>query len=381
MITALPTLYKRTVTGDIQTWWIGIQGDSYHTVSGKIDGKKVKSAPVRCEAKNVRRANSTTPVEQALAEAKAKWTKKKNEGYTENTAEVDDVVKDVIKPTLAKDYNDYKNKIKFPLYSQPKLDGLRCIITREGAWSRNWKRFVTVGHIQKLLAPLFEKYPNIVAFDGEVYNHEYKDDFNSIVSLVKQPKATEEDLKRAEDKIQYYVYDYVDRNEKVPFVDRTVQLLHFLDDALDKRDQIRFVETILCKTQEELDDLMGSYIEDGYEGQMLRFMDNPYEHKRTNKLLKRKEFIDGEFEIIGFREGKGNRVGCAVLRCKTADGKEFDSSIKGSIEYTRKLYEMGDELIGLFATIKYQRLTPDGIPKFLTCVKFRNAAGEEVTPA
>ena len=381
MITALPTLYKRTVTGDIQTWWIGIQGDSYHTVSGKIDGKKVKSAPVRCEAKNVRRANSTTPVEQALAEAKAKWTKKKNEGYTENTAEVDDVVKDVIKPTLAKDYNDYKNKIKFPLYSQPKLDGLRCIITREGAWSRNWKRFVTVGHIQKLLAPLFEKYPNIVAFDGEVYNHEYKDDFNSIVSLVKQPKATEEDLKRAEDKIQYYVYDYVDRNEKVPFVDRTVQLLHFLDDALDKRDQIRFVETILCKTQEELDDLMGSYIEDGYEGQMLRFMDNPYEHKRTNKLLKRKEFIDGEFEIIGFREGKGSRVGCAVLRCKTADDKEFDSSIKGSIEYTRKLYEMGDELIGLFATIKYQRLTPDGIPKFLTCVKFRNAAGEEVTPA
>lgn len=380
MITALPTLYKRTVTGDIQTWWIGIQGDSYHTVSGKIDGKKVKSAPVRCEAKNVRRANSTTPVEQALAEAKAKWTKKKNEGYTEDPGEVDDVVKDVIKPTLAKDYNDYKNKIAFPLYSQPKLDGLRCIITREGAWSRNWKRFVTVGHIQKLLAPLFEKYPNIVAFDGEVYNHNYKDDFNSIVSLVKQTKVTECDLKRAAASIQYYIYDYVDRNEAVPFVDRTAQLLNYLNDVPDNWDELRFVETILCKNQEELDDLMGKYIEDGYEGQMLRFMDSPYEHKRTNKLLKRKEFIDGEFEIIGYREGKGNRVGCIVLRCKTADGKEFDSSVKGSIEYTRKLYEAGDSLIGLFATIKYQRLTPDGIPKFLTCIKFRNASGEEIIP-
>lgn len=380
MITALPTLYKRTVTGDIQTWWIGIQGDSYHTVSGKIDGKKVKSAPVRCEAKNVRRANSTTPVEQALAEAKAKWVKKKNEGYTENTAEVDDVVKDVIKPTLAKDYNDYKNKIAFPLYSQPKLDGLRCIITREGAWSRNWKRFVTLGHIQKLLAPLFEKYPNIVAFDGEVYNHDYKDDFNTIVSLVKQPKATEDDLRRAEASIQYYIYDYVDRDAKVPFIDRSRQLLDFLNDVPDNWDELRFVETSLCNNQEELDDLMGRYIEDGYEGQMLRFMDSPYEHKRTNKLLKRKEFIDGEFEITGFREGKGNRAGCIVLRCKTADGKEFDSSVKGSVEYTSKLYEVGDSLIGHFATIKYQRLTPDGIPKFLTCVKFRNAAGEEITP-
>ena len=380
MITALPTLYKRTVTGDIQTWWIGIQGDSYHTVSGKIDGKKVKSAPVRCEAKNVRRANSTTPVEQALAEAKAKWVKKKNEGYTENTAEVDDVVKDVIKPTLAKDYNDYKNKIAFPLYSQPKLDGLRCIITREGAWSRNWKRFVTVGHIQSILAPVFEKYPNIVAFDGEVYNHEYKDDFNAIVSLVKQTKPTEDDLRRAAASIQYYIYDYVDRDGTVPFVDRTTQLLNYLNDVPDTWDELRFVETVLCKNQEELDDLMGKYVEDGYEGQMLRFMDSPYEHKRTNKLLKRKEFIDGEFEIIGYREGKGNREGCAVLRCKTADGKEFDSSVKGSIEYTRKLYEVGDKLIGLFATIKYQRLTPDGIPKFLTCIKFRNASGEEVIP-
>jgi DNA ligase-1 len=378
MITALPTLYKRTVTGDIQTWWIGIQGDSYHTVSGKIDGKKVKSAPVRCEAKNVRRANSTTPVEQALAEAQAKWIKKKNEGYTENTAEVDDVVKDVIKPALAKDYNDYKHKITYPIYSQPKLDGLRCIITREGAWSRNWKRFVTVGHIQELLKPVFEKYPNIVAFDGEVYNHEYKDDFNSIVSIVKQSKVTDEDLARSSEKIQYHVYDYIDREAKTKFADRTHRLAGYIQNLKTNNNKIVDVETTITVSQDGLDELMGRYIEAGYEGQMIRFSDSPYEHKRTNKLLKRKEFVDEEFEIIGFGEGKGNREGCVILRCITKDGKEFDSSVKGSVDYTRKLYSMGDDLIGLFATIKYQRLTPDGIPKFLTCIKFRNAAGEEV---
>jgi DNA ligase-1 len=376
---ALPTLYKRTVLGDIQTWWIGIEGNTYHTVSGKLDGKKVKNSPVICEAKNVRRANSTTPQEQALIEAKAKWIKKKNEGYSETVEMVDTVVEHVVRPMLAKEYHDYKHRLTFPIYSQPKLDGLRCIVTRNGAWSRNWKPFHTLEHIQEMLAPLFEQFPTIVAFDGEVYNHEYRDDFNSICSLVKQTKVTEEDLARAREKVQYHIYDYVD-TESVEFSARTEQLESYLGETDVLGKILHMVETKRCEAQEALDDLMGQYIEEGYEGQMVRYADSVYEHKRTDKLLKRKEFVDAEYEIIGYREGKGNRQGCIVLRCKTEDGKEFDSSVKGSVEYVSKLYAVGDSLIGLMATIKYQRLTPDGIPKFLTCIKFKNKQGDEIVP-
>jgi len=379
MLTGLPTLYKRTVLGDIQTWWIGVQGNSYHTISGKLDGKKIKNTPVICEAKNVRRANSTTPEEQALLEAQAKWIKKKNEGYSETIEAVDTVVEHVVRPTLAKEYHDYKHRLTFPVFSQPKLDGLRCIITRTGAWSRNWKPFHTVGHVQEILASLFDKFPTIHAFDGEVYNHEFKDDFNSICSLVKQTKVTEEDLLRAKEKVQYHIYDYVD-TEAVEFSARTEQLESYLGESSELGKILHLVETRRCETQEELDDSMGAYIESGYEGQMIRFPDSLYEHKRTDKLLKRKEFIDTEYEIIGYREGKGSRQGCIVLRCKTEDGKEFDSSVKGSVDYVSKLYTAGDSLIGLMATIKYQRLTPDGIPKFLTCIKFKNKCGEEVLP-
>ena len=179
--------------------------------------------------------------------------------------------------------------------------------------------------------------------------------------------------------MQYHIYDYVDA-EPVEFSARTEQLESYLGktDVLGKI--LHMVETKRCDAQEALDDLMGSYIEAGYEGQMVRYADSVYEHKRTDKLLKRKEFVDAEYEIRGYREGKGNRQGCIVLRCKTEDGKEFDSSVKGSVEYVSKLYTVGDSLIGLMATIKYQRLTPDGIPKFLTCIKFKNKQGDEVVP-
>jgi hypothetical protein len=39
---------------------------------------------------------------------------------------------------------------------------------------------------------------------------------------------------------------------------------------------------------------------------------------------------------------------------------------------------MAPALVGMMATVKYQRLTPDGIPKFLTCIKFRDHKGEEL---
>jgi len=371
----LPTLYKRTVTGAVQSWTIHIEGSKYWTVSGKDGGKMVVNDRVQCEAKNVGKSNETTPEEQCELEAKAKWDRKRESGYAESILEVDLVVADVIKPTLAKDFKDYSDSLDWPVYSQPKFDGLRCIITRDGAWSRNWKPFVTLAHIQEALAELFSKYPNIVAFDGEVYNHLLKDDFNEIVSLVKQPKATSEDISRAKDKIQYHIYDYIDTN-KISFADRSRNLLKYLLEVEDLC--IQRVETLMAGDMAQLDELYDLYLSDGYEGQMVRDADAVYQHKRTNYLLKRKEFVDEEFPIVGYRQGKGNREGCIILRCRNDRGQEFDCSVKGSVEYTRKLYDLAPSLVGKLATVKYQRLTPDGIPKFLTCTKFRNHNGEEL---
>ena len=44
---------------------------------------------------------------------------------------------------------------------QPKLDGIRCYITKDGAFSRNHKEFKTVDHIKDAFKPLFKTNPDL----------------------------------------------------------------------------------------------------------------------------------------------------------------------------------------------------------------------------
>ena len=367
-------IYKRTSTGKIQMWECYVDGDEYFTVSGQYDGKKVTSERTKAEAKNIGRANKTSPEQQAEIEAEAKYVLKKKKGYTPDLGKVDEVVSHKVLPMLAKEYKNYKDSLDYPVFSQPKYDGLRCVITREGAYSREWNKFNTLGHIQDILKPIFEKYPNIVAFDGEAYNHELKDDFNEIVSIIKQTKPTDEDLARAKELAQYHIYDVITADIALTFEERFAILQEVLKEIAGK--EIFISKTTKVNKYDELDELYDEYLENGYEGQMVR-ANAVYKHSRTNWLLKRKEFQDKEFKIVGYKEGKGNRKGCMILLCVTDDGGEFECSCKGKVAYQKHLYSKGDQIVqkGLYATIKFQRYTPDGLPKFLTCKGFRNKPG------
>ena len=88
-----------------------------------------------------------------------------------------------IKAMLAHKYNP--DRADYPAYIQPKLDGVRCLFTAKGAFSRTGKQFMNVYHIEQQLNPFFAANPNTV-LDGELYNHELKDDFEKIISLVRK---------------------------------------------------------------------------------------------------------------------------------------------------------------------------------------------------
>ncbi len=119
--TMLPTLYSRTSKGKIQQWQVEVEGNKFRAISGQKDGKLVISKFTECSGKNSGKTNETTPEEQALAEAKALWQKKINKGYYEKIEDIDNEM--FFEPMLAKNYNDRKDKLTFPLYVQPKLDG------------------------------------------------------------------------------------------------------------------------------------------------------------------------------------------------------------------------------------------------------------------
>jgi len=345
---SFPTLYKYTTTGKIQEWTIYVEGNKFWSVEGIKDGKLTPSEPTICEGKNIGRSNETTPEEQALREAQSRHQKKLDKGYNEILSSE----KKFFEPMLAQSFDKYAELcFKKPTFIQPKLDGLRCINNEGTMISRNGKAFVSVEHLKQHHSML----------DGELYSHDYKDDFNKIVSLCKKTKPTKEDLIESEQMIEFWAYDFPEYEGS--FSER----FEALKKAVDKigNPKIRIVPTFQVHSKEDIEKYHTQFLEQGYEGSIIRIDLGNYENKRSKQLLKKKDFYDGEFQIVDFEEGKGNRSGTAgnvIVRLK--DGRTFGAGIKGTKEYVRELFLNKEKLIGKVATIKYFQETPDGIPRF-----------------
>lgn len=364
----LETIYKSTKGGKVQEWTIEVVGNKYRTISGQTDGKKVTNEWTVVYGKNEGRANATTDKEQCMKEAIAKRTKKLESGYFENIKHIHK--QQYFEPMLAAKWEDYKNKVEYPLYSQPKLDGIRCIVTKDGMFSRNGKPIISAPHIRKALDKLFKHEPDTI-LDGELYADKFANDFNAIVSLVKKTKPTDADLKQSEKNIEYHIYD-------IPSVDGTFKhrCIELDEIALDFPKCVKQVETHIVNNENEVTEWYENYVERGFEGQMLRVND-VYENKRSKFLLKHKSFVDEEYTIIDIVEGEGNRTGTAgYFVFETAEGKPFKSNVKGTWEETAEMLKNKKKLIGKEATVKYFNLTPDGIPRFPYVINIDRASYE-----
>jgi DNA ligase-1 len=306
-----------------------------------------------------------------MAEAVAKRTKKLESGYFEDVNNINE--QQYFEPMLAAKWEDYKDKIQYPIFSQPKLDGIRCIITKDGMFSRNGKPIISAPHIYESLKPLFENNPQLI-FDGELYADKFANDFNKIVSLVKRTKPTADDLADSKKNIQYWIYDLPSEDDTFQMRSQALYDL-FMEWSYFNSHCIN-VDTDICNSEAEVMELYGEYVNKGFEGQMLR-MDGKYENKRSKSLLKHKSFIDEEYTILDIVEGEGNRTETAgYMVFQTADGKRFKSNVKGTWEETAEMLKNKTQLIGKQATIKYFNLTPDGIPRFPFVINIDRASYE-----
>lgn len=352
----LATIYKTTKGGKTQEWTIEVIGNKYRTISGQTDGKKVVSEWTVCYGKNAGKANGTTDAEQAMKEAEAKRKLKLEKDYSETIVGTN--IKRHFEPMLAAKWEDYKDKIEYPIYSQAKLDGIRCIVTKDGMFSRNGKPIISAPHIFNSLKPLFKTNPDLI-LDGELYADKFANDFNTIVSLVKKTKPTESDLKESAKNIEYHVYDIPSMHDTFEVRWRELE-----DLATDFPKCVKMVETHHVKNESDVVVWYEDYVVRGYEGQMLR-TDDKYENKRSKFLLKHKSFIDEEYTILDICEGEGNKSGqCGYMVFQTADGKPFKSNVKCTWEEGALILKNKNKLIGKSATVKYFNLTPDGIPRF-----------------
>jgi len=354
----LDTLYKRQESlNKIQEYSLEVVGNHYRSTSGYTDGAKTTSEWTYCGGKNVGRSNETTDVQQALLEAQAKWKKKIDKGYFTDIKKID--TSELFKPMLANKWEDQKHKVSYPLYSQPKLDGVRCIVKEDGMYTRTGKPIDSAPHIFASLAPLFANDPDLI-FDGELYCDKYANDFNAIVSLVKKTKPTAKDLADSAKVIEYHIYDLP--SHKGTFHERYKAL-----NKIPYAKHCVIVETNIVHCEDDTALLYENYVSAGYEGQMIR-VNSKYENKRSNSLLKDKSFIDQEYTITGVIEGNGNlagMVGALEFDCPTATTSSFfNASVNGGWEHLKQLWKDRESLIGQTATVKYFNLTPDGVPRF-----------------
>jgi DNA ligase-1 len=209
----------------------------------------------------------------------------------------------MIKPMLAHKVNDNKIDFSEKVFIQPKLDGVRCVFTKDGAYSRTGKKFYNLRHIELRLERFFKAHPNAV-LDGELYNHALRDDFEQIISLVRKQKPTEEDRRNAQHLIQYHVYDTI--AEGPNYEDR----LNWLLSSRNLWSNVVVpVETLRVYKYEEAQNVHWDlFLKQGYEGSILR-LNRPYEQKRSYSLMKFKDFSDDEATIVDYVPGKGKRTG------------------------------------------------------------------------
>ena len=354
MIFPLPTLYKRDTNGNIRELTVEYSNgvmNATRTIAGIKDGNLVTSGWKDAYGKNEGKANATTDAEQAQKEAQAMWDKKVEKEYFEDISLVDTY--DKFKPQLA---HDYTKRPQSSGISQPKLDGIRCIARKDGLYTRAGKAITTCDHIFSSLQSFFEQYPNVI-LDGELYNHELKADFNKITSLVRKVKPTQEEQEECFKLVEYHVYDMVWTDGVEPYFQTRMDFIEAQNFDLP----IVTVETKTCDTQEELDELYSQYTEDGYEGQMVR-NNTVYENKRSKNLLKRKEFITEEFNVIEVLEGSGNWAGYAKHFVLTDGTETFKSGVRGNQETLKALLEQEEK--PTWVTCRFFERSVDNIPRF-----------------
>ena len=205
-----------------------------------------------------------------------------------------------IKAMLAHKYNE--DKAHYPAFIQPKLDGVRCLFTAKGAFSRANNQFMNVEHIEQALKPFFAKNPTAV-LDGELYNHGLKDDFEKIISLVKKKKPTDQDKAEAAELVQYHVYDVASMTI-APYSLR----FNFIQD-LTYTYPICKVDTQVALDFDEALKMHKKNLKLGYEGSIYRTFEGRYKGTRSWDLMKFKDFHDDEATIVGYEIGQGKREG------------------------------------------------------------------------
>lgn len=358
----MTTLYKNTDKA-IQVWTIkAVEGGFEITSKRNLTAKSVtKFHPVA--PKNVGRSNETTVEQQTALEIDSRVKKQKDKGYVDTIEEASSPATNTLNllpPMLAKVYSKESHKINFKagVYVQPKLDGHRALYKDGVLYSRGGK-VINLPHIVDVL----KKLGTNLHLDGEIYCHGKS--LQEIGSLVKKPREESKILK-------FYIYDIV---EDLPYCFRLHMIKKLYEDAsLNHIDAsvLTYIDTVKVFNEQALNKAHKDNMDSKFEGSIVRHGDSGYvPGKRSDSLLKVKDFDDDEFLVTGMREGisiiEGYKL--PVFTCVTKDGLEFEVTCHGNVFEKDANFDSAN--IGRYLTVKYFGFSDNGTPLLPVALRWR----------
>jgi len=369
-----PILYIRDAKGKARHWAVWTEGEDIIVEWGTVEGKSTQKRTT-AKPKNTGKSNATTAQEQAVVEAKAKYKKQ---------VDLEDYHPDIqqsglqFRPTLALDYLKVSHRVDWDqAIAQPKLNGVRIasgyrtaksseleLMTRKGL-TFDIPSFVEPSkHLSHAINQYLPADKTCQILDGEAYVHGWT--FQKINSATKKYRPATTDL------LEFHIFDlYIPGytfSERMEILNEA----HYVaaEKGLIDRDMFKLVETLVLEGEEHLNLALGTYMQQGYEGIMIRHENSEYSRsQRGPDLFKYKSFLEAEYKIIGMWEDNNNN---AMLRCVTAEGGMFDCTPKRTHAERKAMLLAPDDYIGKWITVKYQELTEVGLPAFPIGLELRD---------
>jgi len=390
MVKDYQPLFKTDRRGKKIKWYIRIYVDDAGGVKliierGQVGGKLMQDlVPIVAKA-------GRTLVEQAELEADARYLKKKRENYRPKGSSQELW----LKPYLLMQYEKAADKLEFPAFIQPKLDGVRALFgfvkDKKSSKPRYLLKFVSrrciefpnsLKHIKDEFINSGLPKSNKVFFDGEIYLHDAKikeSDINGIINTKPTSSSWNTEKIAITKRLQFHVFDYFDLNNlDLPFETRYNNLIKMFKTAKTK--QIVLVPQQQVNSHADITKLSKFYMSKGYEGSVVRNRGFKYNIKgpRICDALKIKESHDEEFKIVDadksvhdeviwileFYDGKGKKGTFRAPHTGTKD-KPITRQERQEFYTNRKKY------FGKLGTVRFQEKTVYGKPRHGRVIKIR----------
>ena len=366
--------------------------------TGILDGKITRNAPTYFTLPlNLGKSNERNVLQTALIYARAQWLKRKDKGGRETLDEPAPKNKLMLYfPMLAKQFKDGEKHLRFPIYIQPKLDGVRCLMylsKKNGgpesviAYTRNHKIYNSADYIKKKIYKYLNAmyYSESIYLDGEFYKHGKQ--LQDISGDSRNDKVDTSDDNA--DRNEYHIYDCFYPSElDATFEERHAQMLTFYAAIKkDDKDLLKEVPTALVPNMKAVNSEYRKFTKLGYEGVMLRNTDGVYltdpnktgAFLRSKNLVKLKQGFADEFKIIGFTDGsKGKDKGAIIWVCQTNRKIEFNVTPKDiTYEQRKELYDdalenFENKYKNKMLTVEYEALSKIGVPLRAKAVVIRD---------